>query len=129
MVGINFPTSRDVYVEVNGKRLAAVEGYKVRSVCDKKYIRSFWNVEPIGVLSGGVVHEIELSRVYLYNDQINNYRDFFELTSFNLVLIKPGKKVVYNDCQWIKIAESINAQNMMIEDATLISKNRRVFIA
>mgnify|MGYP000364564448 CR=1 FL=1 len=27
----NFPTSRDIYLEVNGRKLAVVEGYKAHS--------------------------------------------------------------------------------------------------
>lgn len=127
MVGINFPTNKDVYIEVEGKILAAVNGYKIKSKCDKRYIRSFWNSDPIGILAGDVVHEIELSRIYLYSDEIHNYQDFFEISNFNLVLVKPGKKVVYKDCKWIQISESINTQNMLIEDAILISRKRHVF--
>lgn len=126
MVGINFPTSKDVYIEVDGKRLATVDGYKIKSTCDKRYIRSFWNNEPIGVLSGNIMHEIELSRIYLYNDEFNSYQDFFELSDFEVVFIKPGKKITYNDCKWIKISENINSQDMIIEDATLISTNRSI---
>lgn len=127
MVGINFPTNKDVYIEVDGKILASVNGYKIKSKCDKRYIRSFWSSDPIGILAGDVVHEIELSRIYLYNNEINSYQDFFELSNFSLILVKPGKKVVYKDCKWTQISESINTQNMLIEDAILISKKRRVF--
>lgn len=129
MIGINFPTSKDIYIEVKGKKLAAVSGYKIKSTCEKKYIRSFWNSESIGILPGNVVHEIQLSRIYIYNNEINNYQDFFELSNFNLVLMKPGKKVVYSGCKWIQISESVNSQNIIIEDAILISKNRRTFAA
>ena len=127
MVGINFPTNKDVHIEVEGKILAAVNGYKIKSKCDKRYIRSFWNNDPIGILAGDVIHEIELSRIYLYSNGINNYQDYFELSDFNLVLVKPGKRVVYKNCKWTQISESINEQRMLIEEAMLISKKRHVF--
>ena len=33
MLNITFPTSKDIYLEVNGKKLAVVESYKAKSTC------------------------------------------------------------------------------------------------
>ena len=37
----NFPTSRDIYLEVNGKKLAVVEGYKAHSTRESHYVEAF----------------------------------------------------------------------------------------
>ena len=36
----NFPTSRDIYLEVNGRKLAVVEGYKAHSARESHYVEA-----------------------------------------------------------------------------------------
>ena len=64
MLNITFPTSKDIYLEVNGKKLAVVESYKAKSTCNSQYIEAFGQSEPIGTVAGKIQHTIELSRVY-----------------------------------------------------------------
>ena len=42
----NFPTSRDIYLEVNGRKLAVVEGYKAHSARESHYVEAFGSAEP-----------------------------------------------------------------------------------
>ena len=45
----NFPTSRDIYLEVNGRKLAVVEGYKAHSARESHYVEAFGSAEPVGL--------------------------------------------------------------------------------
>ena len=44
----NFPTSRDIYLEVNGRKLAVVEGYKAHSAVTQLMVRNLLPSQPYG---------------------------------------------------------------------------------
>ncbi len=124
MINITFPTSRDIYIEVEGKKLAVVESYKAKSSCVSQRIEAFGQNEPIGTVSGRVVYTIELSRVYTCEENINNQINFYELNDFNLVIVKPNKKVIYSGCHWTTINESASLDNNVLENITLVATKR-----
>ena len=37
---VSFPTSRDISIEINGKRLAVAQSYKVKASKESRYIES-----------------------------------------------------------------------------------------
>ena len=124
MLNITFPTSKDIYIEVNGKKLAVVESYKARSTCESQYIEAFGQNEPVGTISGKVHHTIELSRVYVCDDDTNSRVNFYDLHNFNLVIVKPDKKIIYSACDWSDINESASINGAVLEDAKLIAAKR-----
>lgn len=124
MLNITFPTSKDIYIEVNGKKLAVVESYKARSTCESQYIEAFGQNEPVGTISGKVHHTIELSRVYVCDDNTNSRVNFYDLHNFNLVIVKPDKKIIYSSCDWSDINESASINGAVLEDVTLIAAKR-----
>lgn len=124
MIEVVFPTSKDVYIEVNGKKLAVVEGYKAYSKRESRYIESFGQSEPVGTVSGKVKHYVELSRIYICNSSMSDEINFFDLTNFNLVIIKPDKKIVYSGCEWSEINESAGIHDTIIEGVSLIATHR-----
>ncbi len=124
MLNITFPTSKDIYIEVNGKKLAVVESYKARSTCESQYIEAFGQNEPVGTISGKVHHTIELSRVYVCDDDTNSRVNFYDLHNFNLVIVKPDKKIIYSGCDWSDINESASINGAVLEDVTLIAAKR-----
>lgn len=124
MLNITFPTSKDIYIEVNGKKLAVVESYKARSTCESQYIEAFGQNEPVGTISGKVHHTIELSRVYVCDDDTNSRVNFYDLHNFNLVIVKPDKKIIYSGCDWSDINESASINGAVLEDAKLIAAKR-----
>lgn len=124
MINISFPTSKDIYIEVNGKKLAVVESYKAKASCDSKYIEAFGESEPIGTVSGRIHHTIELSRVYACLENQNNIVNFYDLHNFNLVIVKPDKKIIYSGCEWSSINESAAVNSSILENVTLIAAKR-----
>lgn len=124
MLNITFPTSKDIYLEVNGKKLAVVESYKAKSTCDSQYIEVFGQIEPIGTISGKIRHTVELSRVYACDENLNNKINFFDLHNFNLVIVKPDKKIIYSGCEWLNINESASVNSSVLENVSLIAAKR-----
>ncbi len=128
MVKIKFPTSQDIYIEVNGKKLAVVESYKAKSVQDSKYIEALGEKEPVGVVTGKINHLIELSRVYSYCDINGDSINFYDLQNFNLVVVKPDRRIVYSNCEWIGINESASVNDAILENVQIISAKRMEII-
>ena len=124
MLNITFPTSKDIYIEVNGKKLAVVESYKARSTCESQYIEAFGQKEPVGTASGRVHHTVELSRVYACDNRANSRINFYDLHNFNLVIVKPDKKIIYSGCEWSGINETASINGAVLEDVTLIAAKR-----
>ena len=58
---VSFPTSRDISIEINGKRLAVAQSYKVKASKESRYIESFGQEEPVGTVGGRNRYLIELS--------------------------------------------------------------------
>ena len=124
MVEVVFPTSKDIYIEVNGKKLAVVENYKAYSKRESRYIQAFGQSEPVGTVPGRTRHFVELSRVYICGSNINDDITFFDLSDFNLVIVKPGKKIVYSGCEWSEINESAGINDTILEGLSLIASHR-----
>jgi hypothetical protein len=124
MISVDFPTSKDIYLEVNGKKLAIVEGYKVHSVKESRYIEAFGESEPISCIDGKVKHYIELSKVYVSNKILKDNISFYNLKDFNLVIVKPGKKIIYSGCEWSEITEVATLNNTVLNGVSLIASKR-----
>lgn len=124
MVEMFFPTGKDIYIEVDGKKLAVVESYKARSSRESSYIEAFGQSEPVATIPGKTKHYIELSRVYACNTGLDDSVNFFELTDFNLVVVKPDKKIVYSGCEWLNLTETAGINDTLLEGVSLIAARR-----
>ncbi len=121
---VMFPTSSDIFIEINAKKVAVVESYQVQSTQDSKYVEAFGQSGPVGTTTGKLRHVIHLSRVYTLGGLDNDSISFYELHHFNLVIVKPDRRVVYADCEWESIKETGEIGSTILEDATIISSKR-----
>ncbi len=119
-----FPTSSDIYIEVNGRRLAVVESYKAKTVRESRYIEAFGQSEPVGTVAGRVRHVIELGRVYATDTTVRDGISFFDITDFNLVIVKPDRRVIYSGCEWSDIVESVTIGDVIAERVTVVAAKR-----
>lgn len=125
MIKVVFPSSRDIYIEVNGQKLAVVESYKVQSTQSSRYIEAFGQSEPVGTISGRVKHAISLSRLYICYENSNGADlNFYDLHDFNLVIVKPDRKIIYSGCEWSNIKESASLNDAILEDIEIIAAKR-----
>lgn len=121
MALVSIPTSADIYIEVNGRKVAAAQSYKVKSSRESKYIEAFGSKEPVGTVGGRVKHWIELSRVCLCQSE---GIDFYDLSSFNLVVVRPDCKIIYSGCEWSDITQAASVGEVILEKVSLVASRR-----
>ena len=121
---ITFPTSSDIYIEINGRKLAVAQGYKVRTNRESRYVEAFGHTEPVGTVGGRVTHQLELTRVCISKNAAADGINFHELSGFNVVVVKPGKKIIFSGCEWSNIDENATLGNMVLESVSIVASRR-----
>lgn len=121
---MNFPTSRDIYIEVNGKRLAVAQGYKLKTVKESRYIEAFGSEQPVGTVGGRLKYVLELTRVCASREAAGDSTDFYGLSGFNVVIVKPDRQVIFSGCEWGEILESAPLGDVALESVTIVASKR-----
>lgn len=124
MAFISFPTSKDIYIEIDGRRLAAAQSYKAKTTRDSRYVEAFGAAEPVGTVGGRIRHVLELTRVAVCEAARGEGLDFHAIDGFNVVIVKPDRKVIYSGCQWSSIDESVALSEMVYETLTIVASAR-----
>ena len=123
MAAITFPTGKDIFIEVNGQRLAVAQSYKAKTVKTSRTVEAFGSREPVGTIDGRVQHLLELTRVKALGSAQDPV-DFHELSGFNVVIVRPDRKVIYSDCQWSSIFEAASAEDLLFETVSVVAGRR-----
>lgn len=121
---IGFPTSSDIYLEANGKKIAVVQSYKATATRSEQIIEAFGESEPVATIASQLTYKLELARLYATDEAISDGIDFHTLSDFSLVIVKPDRRVVYTGCQWSKIEEDGQLSEMVAEKITVIASHR-----
>ena len=119
-----FPTSSDIYIEVNGKKVAVVQSYSAKATKSSTSIEAFGEKEPVAAVAGPVKHELELSRLYATEEAVSDGINFYELEDFSLVICKPDRRIIYSGCQWSRISEEAGLGDMVLEKVSLVASKR-----
>ena len=119
-----FPTSSDIYLEVDGVKVAVVQSYSARATKTSSTVEAFGEAEPVATVPGQTTHTLELTRLYATDDAISDGIDFFALEDFSLVISKPDRKVIYSGCQWSAIQEEGKVGSMVAEKVTVVATGR-----
>lgn len=119
-----FPTSSDIYLEVEGKKVAVVQSYSARATRSSQTVEAFGEEEPVATVQGPQSYVIQLTRLYATDRAIADGLNFYELKNFSLVICKPDRKVIYSDCQWSDIQEDAKLGGMVMEKLTLVARSR-----
>lgn len=123
-----FPTSSDIYLEAGGKKIAVVQSYRARAKRTGRTVEAFGESEPVATLEGTRSYELVLTRLYATDTAIADGIDFFALSDFSLVIVKPDRRIVYTGCTWSDIEESGELGQMVCEKITISAKKRTVMI-
>lgn len=121
---IGFPTSSDIYLEADGKKIAVVQSYKAVAKRSEQVIEAFGEAEPVATIASQRSYKLELTRLYATDEAISDGINFHELSDFSLVIVKPDRRVVYTGCEWSEIAERGELSEMVAEKITVISSHR-----
>ena len=63
MANMTIPTSRDIYLELNGKKLAVVQGYSAKALRMSREVEAFGESEPVATIEGQKQYTLELTRL------------------------------------------------------------------
>ena len=119
-----FPTSSDIYLEVDGTRVAVVQSYSAKASKSSTAVEAFGEAEPVATIEGQKSYTVELTRLYATDTAISDGIDFYHLTDFSLVICKPDRKVIYSGCEWSSIQEDGELNATVAERVTLTAARR-----
>ena len=119
-----FPTSSDIYLEVDGKKVAVVQSYTARTSRSSRNVEAFGEDEPVAAIPGPRNHVLELTRLYATDEAIRDGINFHDLEDFSLVICKPDRKIIYSGCQWSGIDEDGELGAMVVEKITIAAAKR-----
>ena len=112
-----FPSSADIYLELDGRKIAGVQSYRAKAAKSSKKIEAFGESEPVATIEGQKSYTVELTRLYATDTAFSDGIDFFNLTDFSLVICKPDKRIIYSQCRWSSIEEAGKLGDLVIWDA------------
>lgn len=118
------PTTADIYLELNGVRVAVVQSYKATAARASRTVEAFGQSEPVAAIRGTAAYTLELSRLYATDEAIRDGLDFYSLDDFNLVVCRPDSRVIYSGCQWSELSESAEAGGMVMEKVRITAARR-----
>lgn len=119
-----FPTSSDIYLEIEGKKVAVVQSYEAQTTKTSQTIEAFGESEPVATIPGQSKHTIHLSRLYATDSAISDGINFHQLEGFDLVICKPDRRIIYTDCQWSKIGETGTLGATVMESISIVAAQR-----
>ena len=119
-----FPTSSDIYLELEGKKVAVVQSYTAKATKSSQSVEAFGESEPVATIEGQKKYTLELTRLYATDDAVADGINFHELRDFSLVICKPDRKVIYSGCEWSTIHEEGQLNAMVAEKITVVASKR-----
>ena len=119
-----FPTSADIYLELEGKKVAVVQSYTARASKSSRNVEAFGEREPVATIAGQRKYVLELTRLYATDEAVSDGINFYDLSDFSLVICKPDRKIIYSGCEWSDIHEEGQLNAMVAEKITVVAAMR-----
>lgn len=119
-----FPTSSDIYLELDGRKIAVVQSYTAKASKSSQSVEAFGESEPVATIEGQCKYTVELTRLYATEEAVSDGINFYDLRDFSLVICKPDRKIIYSGCQWSTIQEDGQLNAMVAEHVTLVAAKR-----
>ena len=119
-----FPTSSDIYLELDGRKIAVVQSYTAKASKSSQSVEAFGESEPVATIEGQRKYTLELTRLYATEEAVSDGINFYDLQDFSLVICKPDRKIIYSGCQWSAIQEEGKVGAMVAEKVTLMATSR-----
>ena len=119
-----FPTSADIYLELDGRKIAVVQSYRAKASRKSQNVEAFGESEPVATIEGQKTYTLELTRLYATEGAVSDGIDFYKLRDFSLVICKPDRKVIYSGCEWSAIEEDGQLGEMVAEKVSVTAAHR-----
>ena len=123
-MSVILPGSADIYLELDGKKVAVVQSYKAAAKKSERYIEAFGESEPVATITAAANYTVELTRLYATDSAITDGIRFHDLKDFSLVIVKPDRRIVYTGCNWSRIDENGEVGDLVAEKITRIAAHR-----
>ena len=124
MIASQFPTSADIYLELNGKKMAVVQSYSAQTTKTSSVVEAFGEDQPVATIPGPKKHSLTLTRLYATQEAAREGMNFHDLEDFNLVICKPDRRIIYSGCNWSAIQENGTLGAMVMEKVTVMASKR-----
>ena len=124
MIASQFPTSADIYLELNGKKMAVVQSYSAQTTKTSSVVEAFGEDQPVATIPGPKKHTLVLTRLYATDEAARSGMNFHDLEDFNLVICKPDRRIIYSGCQWESLSENAKLGDMVLEKVTIVAARR-----
>ena len=118
------PGSSDIYLEAGGRKMAVAHSCRAAARKSGRGIEAFGEIGPAAAITGQPGYSIELTRLYATDSAISDGIGFRDMADFSLVIVKPGRRIVYAGCNWSRIDGSGEIGDFMAERAFLIAASR-----
>ena len=118
------PTSSDISLELDGKKVAVVQSYTAKATKSSQSVEAFGESEPVATIEGQKKYTLELTRLYATDDAVSDGINFYDLRDFSLVICKPDRKIIYSGCGWSTIHEEGQLNAMVAEKITVVASKR-----
>ena len=119
-----FPTSSDIYLELDGRKIAVVQSYTAKASKSSQSVEAFGESYTVATIEGQRKYTVELTRLYATEEAVSDGINFYDLQDFSLVICKPDRKIIYSGCQWSAIQEDGQLNAMVAEHVTLVAAKR-----
>ena len=124
MIAAQFPTSADIYLELNGKKMAVVQSYSAQTTKSSSVVEAFGEDQPVATIPGPKKHTLVLTRLYATDEAARSGMNFHDMEDFNLVICKPDRRIIYSGCQWESLSENAKLGDMVLEKVTIVAARR-----
>jgi len=84
---VKIPTSNDIYLEANGKKVAVVQSYRSVAGRTERTVEAFGESEPVATIASHNTYQLTLTRLYATDEAISDGISFYELRDFSLVIV------------------------------------------
>ena len=121
---MGFPTSADIYLEMDGRKVAVVQGYTAKASKTSQSVEAFGESEPVATIEGQKRYTLELTRLYVTDSAASDGINFYDMADFSLVICKPDRRVIYSGCQWSSVQEEGQLNAMVAEHITVVATKR-----
>jgi hypothetical protein len=120
-----FPTSKDVTFELNGRSIAVVQSYNTSYSKEDKEVDAFGEEEPIGFAPGKKQYTIKITKAYIHDSAVKDGINFYNINNFDFVIVKPDKRIVYTGCSITSIEEEGSLNDVIAENINIRATRRR----
>lgn len=124
-MSVQFPTSKDVFFELEDVKVAVVQNYSTSYTKEDKEVDAFGEEEPIGFTPGKKQYSIKITKAYITDTAKKDGINFYTINDFEFVIVKPDKRIVYTGCSITNIDEEGSLNDIIAENITIRATRRR----